>query len=126
PLASPMFFFFFSLPFLIVAFVLAIISLVQQRIAGGIILMIGLFIAFPVAIVTMISATKARMEHAHAIRQEREDQGKKRIKTLAAKHRAENEAEESKEPAPSAKQNLATPIALPPLPETIVLTQSIS
>ena len=46
PLATSMFFLLFSLPLLLTAFVLAIMSLVRGRFTGGVILLIGVFFAF--------------------------------------------------------------------------------
>jgi hypothetical protein len=115
-----------------VAFVLAIVSLVQQRIAGGIVLMIGLFIAYPVSIVTMIAATKSRVDHAHAVRQqEHQEQGKERLEALAVKHRAEKaEAQETPEPTLSRRSQAEADSSLDtvevPLPQIIALRQSVS
>ena len=128
PLAVPAFFFFLSLPLLTAAFVLAIVALVRGGIFGGIFLLVLVFFAFPVSIVTMIAATKSRIEHARFAREERQSEGKKRVEALAAKHRAEKEAEETPEATSSrdAIESTQTTPAPAPLPETIVLRQSIS
>src|SRR5205823_9876766 len=58
PLLSSIFFFFFSLPFLIAAFVLAVVSLVRGGIAGGIILLMLIFFAFPISFVALVSRSE--------------------------------------------------------------------
>jgi hypothetical protein len=113
PLFSSIFFFFFSLPFMIAAFVLAIVSLVRGGIAGGIILLIAVFFAFPVSIMTMIAATKSRADHARVVHQERSAQSKKRVA-----------AEETPEPTSSPETTESTSAAT--LPMIISLRQSVS
>jgi len=123
PLASSMFFFFLSLPLLLAAFVLAIVSLVRGGIAGGIILLIGIFFALPISFLSLISRSEILKTTTAA--RERVKKHELIAETPAAKYKAN--AEEAPESAPSATQpNLATPIALPPLPETVALTQSVS
>jgi len=119
PLANPLFFFFFSLPLLLAAFVLAIVSLVQQKIAGGIVLMISLFIALPVSIATMIAATKSRVDRASAVRQEHVD-------AVAAKYKTEKKTKESPEPTAASHEIAESTPAPPTLPMIISLRQSVS
>jgi len=64
PFFSPLFFFVFSLPLLIAAFVLAIVAIAQGRSASGIALMIGVFLAAPFAIVAMTSGSMIRAQSA--------------------------------------------------------------
>jgi hypothetical protein len=54
PLVNPILFFLASLPLLTAAFVLAIMSIVRGKIAGGILLLMGIFFAFPMSCVAMI------------------------------------------------------------------------
>ena len=53
PLVDGVLFFVASLPLLIAAFVLAIVSIVRGKIAGGILLLMGIFFAFPMSCVAM-------------------------------------------------------------------------
>jgi hypothetical protein len=119
PLAVPAFFFFISLPLLTAAFVLAIVALVRGGIFGGIFLLLLVFFAFPVSIVTMIAGTKSRVDRARAVRQEHVD-------ALAAKHKTEKKTEESPEPTASSPEIAESTPAPPTLPMIISLRQSVS
>ena len=119
PLAVPAFFFFISLPLLTAAFVLAIVALVRGGIFGGIFLLVLVFFAFPVSIVTMIAATKSRVDRARAVRQEHVD-------ALAAKYKTEKKTEESPEPTASSPEIAESTPAPPTLPMIISLRQSVS
>jgi hypothetical protein len=55
PLVNWAFFFVLSLPLVLAAFVLAIVSLARGGITGGVILMIGVFLAFPISILTLLN-----------------------------------------------------------------------
>jgi hypothetical protein len=55
PLVNWAFFWFLSLPLVLATFVLAIVSLVRGGITGGVILMIGVFLAFPISILTALN-----------------------------------------------------------------------
>ena len=58
PLLSPSLFFILSLPLLLAAFVLAIVSLVRGRVMGGICLLVGLLPALMMAFVALTDRDK--------------------------------------------------------------------
>ena len=55
PLANPVLFILGSLPLLLAAFVLAIVSIVRGKIGGGICLLVGLILAFTMSLVSMVN-----------------------------------------------------------------------
>jgi hypothetical protein len=64
PLASSLFFFFFSLPLLIAAFVLSIVSLARGRALGGVILMVAVFFAGPASFVATMAGHVGRKTYS--------------------------------------------------------------
>jgi hypothetical protein len=55
PLANPVLFFLGSLPLLLAAFVLAIVSIVRGKVVGGVCLLAGLVLAFTMSVVSIVS-----------------------------------------------------------------------
>ena len=80
PLLHPTLFFLASLPLLIAAFVLAIVSLVRGKVGGGIALMVGVFFAFMMSIVTLTERDRLLSAEGRAqiIREGNKDTGNRR------------------------------------------------
>src|SRR5437879_2969404 len=55
PLVNPVFFFLGSLPLLLAAFVLAIVSIVHGKVVGGVGLLAGLVLAFTMSVVSLVN-----------------------------------------------------------------------
>lgn len=70
PLAHESFFFLVSLPFLLAAFVLAIVSIVKGRLTGGIILLVAILPAFIASCGSMTDRDKI-LHHPEQLRQGR-------------------------------------------------------